>query len=129
MIRVEFPYAAGCGRAFAMRCHVISSLTNTVFFRWGTVTLTFPPYRFYCRPSRPPKLCSRLHKCTMFRKVCQVADYINVPCFGKSVNWTCSEPVRSMHCLHDQKSLQETCLSGFARERGRIHNGDQHDEY
>src|SRR6266849_10938250 len=57
-------------------------LTHTVFFRWGTVTLTFPPYRFYCRPSRPPKLCSRLHKYTMFRNVCQVADYINIPCFG-----------------------------------------------
>src|SRR5713226_7052292 len=53
-------------------------LTNTVFFRWGTVTLPFPSYRFYCRPSRPPKLCSRLHKYTMFRNVCQVADYINV---------------------------------------------------
>src|SRR6266567_4529616 len=80
MIRVEFPYAAGCGRAFAMRCHVISSLTNTVFFRWGTVTLTFPPYRYYCRPSRPPKLCSRLHKCTMFRKVCQHLQYASQFC-------------------------------------------------
>src|SRR6266700_6069775 len=28
-----------------------------------------------------------------------VADYINVPYFGKSVKWTCSEPVRYMHCL------------------------------
>src|SRR6266446_2416199 len=88
-------------------------LTHTLFFRWGTVTLPFPPYRLYCRPSRLPKLSSRLHKCT---------------CFGKSVNWTCSEPVRSMHGLHDQKSLHETCLSGFARERGRLQNGDQHDE-
>src|SRR6266849_333500 len=52
-------------------------LTNTLFFRWGTGTLPFPPYRFDCRPSRPPKLCSRLHKCTMFQNICQVADYIN----------------------------------------------------
>src|SRR3989449_9603888 len=78
MIRVEFPYAARCGRGFAMRCHVISSVDKYAFFRWGTVTLPFPPYRFYCRPSRPPKLCSRLHKYTMFRNVCQVADYVNV---------------------------------------------------
>src|SRR2546421_11735245 len=114
MIRVEFPDAAGGGRAFALRCHVLSSVDKYAFFSVGTGTLPFPAYRLYCRPSRPPKLCSRLHKCTMFRHVCQVADYINVLCFGKSVNWTCSEPVRSMHCLHDQKSLHETCLSGFA---------------
>src|SRR5438270_10630684 len=49
---------------------------------------------------------SRLHKCT---------------CFGKSVNWTCSELVRSMHGLHDQKSLHETCLSGFVREKSILH--------
>ena len=87
-------------------------LTNTVFFRWGTVTLTFPPYL------------------TVAHLVLQnyVVDYINVPCFGKSVKWKFSEPVRYMNCLHDQKSLHETCLSGFAREIGRIHNGDQHDE-
>ncbi len=45
-----------------------------------------------------------------------VADYINVPCFGKSVKWTCSEPVRYMNCLHDQKSLHVlmsgTCYNG-----------------
>src|SRR2546429_9471388 len=57
-------------------------LTHTLFLRWGTVTLPFPPYRLYCRPSRPPKLCSRLHKYTMFRHVCQVADYINVHVSG-----------------------------------------------
>ena len=28
--------------------------------------------RLDCRPSRPPKLCSRLHKYTMFRHVCQL---------------------------------------------------------
>src|SRR5436309_14707564 len=95
-------------------------LTNTLFFRWGTGTLTFPPYRFYCRPSRPPKLCSRLYKCTMFRNVCQVADYINMPCFETSVKWTCSEPGRYRNGLPDQQSLHETCLSGFARGRGRI---------
>src|SRR5258708_38118531 len=89
-------------------------LTNTLFFRWGTGTLPFPPYRFDCRPSRPPKLCSRLHKCT---------------CFGKSVNWRCSEPVRFMHGLHAQNSLQETAETGFARRIGRIQNGDHYDEY
>src|SRR5712692_9704855 len=81
--------------------HVSASLSR------GTVTLPFPPYLTvahlvlqnyvadyinvpcfgksvkgngnsyvpslsYCRPSRPSKLCSRLHKCTMFRKVCQM---------------------------------------------------------
>jgi len=50
-----------------------------------------------------------------------IADYINVPYFGRSVNWTCSEPVRDMHGLHDQKSLHETCLSGFAREKSILH--------
>src|SRR6266567_6211396 len=79
--------------------HVSESLSR------GTVTLTFPPYL------------------TVAYLVLQnyVADYISVPCFGKSVKWTCSEPVRSMNGLHDQKSLHETCLSGFARERGRMH--------
>src|SRR3989442_5335996 len=96
-------------------------LTNTVFFRWGTVTLPFPPYRFDCRPSRPPKLCSRLHKYTMFRASLSSSRLHKCTCFGKSVNWTCSEPVRSMHCLHDQKSLHETCLSGFAREKSILH--------
>jgi hypothetical protein len=42
-----------------------------------------------------------------------VADYINVPCFGKSVKWKFSEPVRYLNCLHDQQSLHETRLSGF----------------
>src|SRR6266699_4198325 len=28
--------------------------------------------RLYCRPSRPPKLCSRRHKYTMVRQVCQL---------------------------------------------------------
>src|SRR5436305_15333115 len=82
MIRVEFPDAAGGGRAFALRCHVISSFDKYAFFLLGTGTLPFPPYRLYCRPSRPPKLCSRLHKYTMFRHVCQVADYINVHVSG-----------------------------------------------
>src|SRR5439155_3991357 len=68
--------------------------------------------------------------CTVAHLVLQnyVADYINIPCFGTSVKWTCSEPVRSMHGLHDQKSLHETCLSGCARARGRLQHGDQHDE-
>src|SRR6266516_246478 len=52
----------------------------------------------------------RVIVCTFAHLVLQyyVADYINIPCFGKSVKWKCSEPVRSMHCLHDQKSLHET---------------------
>ena len=33
-----------------------------------------------------------------------------------------------MHGLHDQKSLQETAETGFAREIGRIQNGDHYDE-
>src|SRR5712671_3165596 len=43
-----------------------------------------------------------------------VADYINIPCFGTSVKWTCSEPVRSMNGLHDQKSLKAALENAFA---------------
>src|SRR6266699_623743 len=85
MIRVEFPDAAACGCAFALRCHVISSVGERELFR------------------------SLLIDFSVAHLVLQnyVADYINIPCFGKSVNWTCSELVRSMHGLHDQKSLHQ----------------------
>src|SRR6266567_3205975 len=68
---VSYRHAAGCGRAFAMRCHVLSSVDKYGFFPLGNGNSSVPSLS-YCRPSRPPKLCSRLYKCTMFRKVCQM---------------------------------------------------------
>src|SRR6266702_203065 len=80
--------------------HVSESLSR------GTVTLTFPPYL------------------TFAHLVLQnyVADYINVPCFGKSVKWKCSEPVRYMNGLHDQKSLH-VLMSGTCYN-GQVYKGD-----
>src|SRR6266487_5545779 len=103
MIRAEFPYATGGGRAFALRCHVISSVGERELFR------------------------SLLIDCTVAHLVLQnyVADYINIPCFGTSVKWTCSEPVRSTNGLHDQKSLHETCLSGLEEREGAFIEADR----
>src|SRR6266516_2350503 len=78
MIRVEFPDAAGCGRAFAMRCHVISSIDKYGFFPLGNGNSSFPSLSILVSLFSSSQLCSRLLKYTMFRNVCQVADYVNV---------------------------------------------------
>src|SRR2546421_5638871 len=63
MIGVEFPDAAGGGRAFALRCHVLSSVGERELFRSLLIDVTVAHLVFQN----------------------YVADYINIPCFSTFV--------------------------------------------
>src|SRR5947209_4565668 len=62
-----------------LRVVAVLSLCVVMFFPpLGNGNSSVPSLSIVLSPTRPPKLRSRLHKYTMFRNVCQVADYINV---------------------------------------------------
>src|SRR6266566_6211586 len=62
-----------------LRVVAVLSLFVVMFFpSLGNGNSSVPSLSIVLSPTRPPKLCSRLHKYTMFRNVCQVADYVNV---------------------------------------------------
>src|SRR5438105_10164946 len=62
-----------------LRVVAVLSLCVVMFFPpLGNGNSSVPCLSIVLSPTRPPKLCSRLHKYTMFRNVCQVADYIHV---------------------------------------------------
>src|SRR6266487_5657564 len=71
MIRVEFPDAAGGGRAFALRCHVLSSFGERELFRSLLIDCTVAHLVL-------TNYVADYINIPCYRNVCQVADYINV---------------------------------------------------